>query len=107
MNFQLRELVLAYALTAASMLAGLLVMRADGRAYWRWPVYSVMVMTLGVVLWNLLRKHLLPVHADLTHPTALYYGALGLYALLGFALGSLLGRLTRRKTPAEEEPSRE
>ena len=62
MNFspQLRELVIAYGVTAAAMLIGLLLMRADRRAYFRWPVYSAMVMALGVVLWNLLRKHLLP-----------------------------------------------
>jgi len=107
MSFQLRELLIAYGVTAAAMLAGLLLMRADARAYWRWPVYSAMVMTLGVVLWNLLRKHLLPPYADLTHPAALYYGALGLYVALGFATGSLLGRLTRRKTSGEQESSRE
>ena len=107
MNLQLRELGIAYGVTAAAMFAGLLLMRADARAYWRWPVYSVMVMTLGVVCWNLLRKHLLPLHADLSHPAALYYGALSLYAVLGIALGSLLGRATRRKTPPEEDSSRE
>ena len=57
---QMRELFIAYGLTAVAMLIGLLLMRADRRAYFRWPVYSVMVMALGVVLWNLLRKHLLP-----------------------------------------------
>ena len=107
MNFQLLELALAYGLTAGAMLAGLLSRRADSRAYWRWPVYSVMVMALGVVLWNLLRKHLLPVHADLTHPTLLYYGALSVYVVLGFGAGSLLGRLTRRKTPLEADPPEE
>jgi len=107
MSSQLRELLIAYGMTAAAMLAGLLVMRAGTRAYWRWPVYSAMVMALGVVLWNLARKHLLPVHADLTHPAALYYGALGLYVVLGFGVGSLLGRATRRKTPGEEESTRE
>ncbi len=35
-------------------------MRADRRAYWRWPVYSAMTMVLGVVLWSLLRKHVFP-----------------------------------------------
>ena len=107
MSPQLRELSIAYGITAAAMLAGLLSMRADTRAYWRWPVYSAMVMALGVVLWNLARKHLLPVHADLAHPAALYYGALGMYAVLGFGVGSLLGRATRRKTPVEEESTRE
>jgi hypothetical protein len=107
MTLQLRELLIAYGLTAGAMLAGLLLMRADRRAYWRWPVYSAMVMALGVVLWNLVRKHLLPAHADLAHPAAVYYGALSVYVLLGFAVGSLLGRLTRRNTPAEPEPQRE
>ena len=107
MSPQLRELLIAYGLTAGAMFAGLLLMRADKRAYWRWPVYSAMVMALGVVLWNLARKHLLPVHADLTHPAALYYGALSLYVVLGFAAGSLLGRATQRKTPLEEESPRE
>ncbi|HET7810999.1 MAG TPA: hypothetical protein VFL16_10525 [Steroidobacteraceae bacterium] len=107
MTLQLRELLIAYGLTAGAMLAGLLLMRADRRAYWRWPVYSAMVMALGVVLWNLVRKHLLPAHADRAHPTAVYYGALSVYVLLGFAVGSLLGRLTRRNTPAEQEPQRE
>ena len=44
-----------------------LLMRADRRAYFRWPVYSVMVMALGVVLWNLMRKHLLPGEWAFTH----------------------------------------
>ncbi len=57
---QLRELLIAYGVTAVAMLIGLLLMRADKRAYFRWPVYSAMAMALGVVLWNLLRKHLLP-----------------------------------------------
>ena len=58
-SLQLRELMIAYSLTAGAMLVGLLLMRADSRAYFRWPVYSVMVMALGVVLWNLARKHLI------------------------------------------------
>lgn len=100
MNLQLAELALAYAITAAAMFAGLLLMRADTRAYWRWPVYSAMALALGVVSWNLLRKHLLPAEWVLTRPNAIYYGALGLYALLGFGLGALLGRLTRKRTVA-------
>ncbi len=100
MNLQLAELALAYAITAAAMLAGLLLMRADTRAYWRWPVYSAMALALGVVSWNLLRKHLLPAEWVFTRPNAIYYGALALYALLGFALGALLGRLTRKRTVA-------
>lgn len=105
MNFslQLRELLIAYGLTASAMFAGLLLMRADSRAYFRWPVYSVMVMALGVVSWNLLRKHLLPEDWAVTHAHGMYFGALGLYLALGFGVGVLLGRLTRarpyRSTP--------
>ena len=98
MNIQLRELAITYGITAASMLAGLLVMRADTRAYWRWPVYSAMVMALGVVLWNLLRQHVIPDPWTRSHPRAMYFCALSLYALLGLALGLLLGRLTGGKT---------
>jgi hypothetical protein len=90
------ELAIAYGITAAAMLASLLLKRADTRAYWRLPAYSAMALALGVVSWNLSRKHLLPEHWVSTHPDAVYYGALALYALLGFALGLLLGRLTRR-----------
>ena len=100
MNLQLVELGIAYAITAAAMLGGLLLMRADSRAYWRWPVYSAMAMALGVVTWNLLRKHLLPAEWVLTKPAAIYYGALVLYALVGFGIGLLLGRLTRQRTIA-------
>ncbi len=101
MNFslQLRELMIAYGVTAGAMLIGLIVMRADQRAYFRWPVYSAMVMALGVVSWNLLRKHVLPGEWGITHAGGLYSGALGLYAALGLAIGLLLGRLTGRKTP--------
>ncbi len=101
MNPQLQQLFIAYGITAAAMLAGLLVMRADTRAYWRWPVYSAMVMVLGVVVWNLVRDHLVPAEWILRHPAALYYSALTLYAVLGLALGVLLGRLTRRTTSLE------
>lgn len=96
MNPDLRELGIAFGVTAAAMLIGLLLMRADRRAYWRWPVYSAMAMVLGVVLWNLLRKHLLPVEWTITQPGWLYYGALSLYASVGVVLGLLVGRLTRR-----------
>lgn len=101
MNFplQLRELMIAYGVTAGAMLTGLLLMRADQRAYFRWPVYSAMVMALGVVSWNLLRKHVLPEEWGITHAGALYYGALSIYGALGLAIGLLLGRLTGRKTP--------
>lgn len=94
-SLQLRELLIAYGLAAAGMLAGLLLMRADRRAYWRWPVYSAMAMALGVILWNLLRKHVFPADWVLTHPRFVYYSALAIYVLLGAALGLLTGRLTR------------
>jgi hypothetical protein len=98
MNSQMYGLAIAYGITAIAMLAGLLLMRADGRAYWRWPVYSAMAMVLGVVLWSLLRKYLLPPEWGITRSQMLLYGALGLYALIGFAAGMLLGRLTRVRT---------
>ena len=100
---QIRELVIAYCLTAVAMLIGLVLMRADRRAYFRWPVYSAMAMTLGVVSWNLLRKHLLAAAWLTTHANLLYYGALGVYAAIGFTFGLLLGRLTERKTAPESE----
>jgi hypothetical protein len=100
LNLQLTELAIAYGITAAAMLAGLLLMRADARAYWRWPVYSAMALALAVIAWNLLRKHLLPAEWVVTKPAAIYYGALVLYALVGFGLGLLLGRLTRQRTIA-------
>ena len=102
MNLQLQELFVAYGVTAFAMLCGLLIMRADARAYWRWPVYSAMAMTLGVVAWNLLRAHALPPDWSVTRSTTLYYCALGLYASTGGALGLLLGRLTRGKTPGSD-----
>ena len=102
MNAQLRELFVAYAVTALAMLCGLWVMRADARAYWRWPVYSAMAMVLGVVTWNLLRAHALPPHWSVTRSGLIYYCALGLYAMTGGAFGLLLGRLTRRKTPGSD-----
>jgi len=103
MNPQLQQLMIAYGVTAAAMLAALLLMRADARAYWRWPVYSAMGLALGVVSWSLVRKHLIPVGWTVLYPGALYYGALFLYALLGSAFGVLLGRLTRRKTSPEQD----
>ncbi len=98
MNFnqQLPELLIAYALAAGGMLAALLLMRADARAYWRWPVYSAMAMALGVILWNLLRKHVIPADWPITHPGFIFYGALAIYVQLGFALGLLMGRLARK-----------
>jgi formate-dependent nitrite reductase membrane component NrfD len=100
---QMRELFIAYGLTAGAMLIGLLVMRADRRAYFRWPVYSVMVMALGVVLWNLLRKHLFPQTWSESHASALYYGALTLYLALGIVVGLFLGRLTRGAERSQQE----
>jgi Na+/glutamate symporter len=95
---QLRELAIAYGITAIAMLIGLLLMRADRRAYFRWPVYSAMVMALGVVLWNLMRRHIVADVWGPAHSTALYFGALALYFVLGLGLGLLLGRLTRSKS---------
>jgi len=99
-NSQIRELVIAYVATAVPFLGALLLVRAEGRAYFRWPVYSVMVMVLGVVLWNLIHKRLPPAWTA-AHASVVYYGALLLYVVLGFGMGLLLGRLTRRKTPAD------
>lgn len=103
MNSQIRELIIAYVATAVPFLGALLMLRAEGRAYFRWPVYSVMVMVLGVVAWNLIHRRL-PPEWNVTHASALYYGALTLYVLLGFGMGTLLGRLTRRKTPGVDTP---
>src|SRR5687768_16442006 len=94
---QLRELLIAYGISAGAMLLGLLLSRADSRAYFRWPVYSAMAMALGVISWNLLRKHLLPLEWGVTHPGVVYYGALSLYALFGLGVGLLLGRLARAR----------
>ncbi len=95
---QMRELAIAYGITAVAMLIGLLLMRADRRAYFRWPVYSAMAMALGVVSWNLMRKHLLPAEWSVTHASVLYYGALSVYVALGIGLGLLLGRISKTKT---------
>jgi len=103
MNSQMQGLFIAYGVTAAAMLAGLLVMRADVHAYWRWPVYSAMAMVLGVVSWNLLRGHVFPPEWTMLHARALYFSALVLYMLVGLALGLLLGRLTGRKTPRSKD----
>jgi hypothetical protein len=93
MNEQIRELIIAYVATAVPFLGALLMLRAEGRAYFRWPVYSAMVMVLGVVVWNVIRKRL-PSGWEITHASTLYYGALSLYFLLGLAFGVLLGKLT-------------
>jgi hypothetical protein len=95
MNSQLNELLIAYVCSAVGMLMGMLVTRAGSRAYWRWPVYSAMAMSVGVVLWSVLRKNVFPVEWILLHGRALYLGALALYVLLGLGAGLLLGRLTR------------
>lgn len=92
---QINGLAIAYAVTASGMLAGLLLLRADRRAYWRLPVYSTMVMVLGVMLWNGLLRKQIPAHAAIAHAQSYFYAALALYAVLGFACGCLLGRLTR------------
>ena len=102
---QLRELAIAYGLTAVAMLVGLLMMRADRRAYFRWPVYSVMVMALSVILWNLVRSRLLPAQWSATHSAAMYYAVLTLYFVMGFACGVLLGRLTRGAGPGNRDNS--
>ena len=95
MNSQLNELLIAYVFSAAGMLVGMLVMRAGSRAYWRWPVYSAMAMTVGVVVWSVLRKNVFPPEWILLHGRVLYLSALALYGLLGLGAGVLLGRLTR------------
>lgn len=100
MNPQIRMLLIAYSLTAGAMLLVLLLRRAQPQVYWRWPVYSAMVLALGVVLWNLLRNKLLPADWVLTHPALLYYGALALYATLGALLGLVL---PRRRDDDEED----
>ena len=107
MNQQVQALLIAYALSAAGLAAGLVLMRADARAYWRLPVYSAMAMALGVMAWSMARKHLLsPGWVD-AHSKTMFYCALVLYSAFGLALGLLLGRMTRRKTDrsrVEESP---
>ena len=95
MNLQIRELAIAYFLSAAGMAAALLLLRADRRAWFRWPVYSAMALALGVILWNLLRKHVFPVEWLSGPSRAMYWGALAMYVVLGLSLGLLLGRITR------------
>ena len=102
MNPQLQSLLVAYAVSAAGIVVGLLIMRAGSRAWWRLPVYSAMAMGLAVMSWSLVRKHLLPPEWGVTRAQSLYYCALVLYAVIGTALGLLLGKLTQRKTPESE-----
>lgn len=101
MQSQIVQLIVAYFATAVPFVVALLLMRADGRAYFRAPVYSVMVMVLGVVLWNLARRHM-PGEWTVTRPALMYFGALALYGVLGLAFGLLLGRLTGRQNPPDE-----
>jgi hypothetical protein len=103
MSLQIRELAIAYALSAAGMLVALLLMRADKRAYLRWPVYSAMALALGVILWNLLRKHVFPADWLLGPSRGMYWGALAMYVVLGLSLGLLLGRITRARTGENHE----
>lgn len=95
MSSQYAQLLIAYAVTAAGMLLVLLITRAERRAYWRWPVYSVMAMVLGVVVWNFMRKNVLPPSWGLLHAGAMYAAALVVYASFGAGLGVLMARLTR------------
>src|SRR5688572_23747941 len=102
MSSQLLELGTAFAVTAAAMLLALLLRRAAWRLYLRWPAYSVMVMALGVVGWNLLRKHLLPAEWVFAHPRAMYFTALAVYALLGALAGWVLADVAAAEQRGEE-----
>jgi len=103
MSSQLGELLIAYGVSAAAVLVGLLLTRADSRAWFRWPVYSAMSMAMGVILWSLLRKNVLPAEWLVAYARTLYFCALGLYAVTGVSMGLLLGRLTGRKTTGPHE----
>ncbi len=94
---QLTQLVIAYAVTAAGMLLMLYLLRAQKRAFWRWPVYSVIAMGAGIAAWNGLSLHVFPVSWRLIHANAMYAAALVLYALFGAGLGWLITRLTRSR----------
>jgi Na+/glutamate symporter len=104
MNEQSLTLALAYVVTALALASGLLLTRADRRWYWRVPVYSVMVLVVGVVAWNVMRARLFPAHWSLTAADAMYYSALALYAVLGFGAGCALGRLTRKRDMIDNPP---
>jgi hypothetical protein len=95
MSSQYVQLFIAYASSAGGMLLVLFATRAERRAYWRWPFYSVMAMVLGVVSWNLMRRHVLPPSWGLLHAGAMYVAALAVYAMFGAGLGLLIARLTR------------
>jgi hypothetical protein len=109
MSAQMQVLALAFAITFGAMLTGMWLMGADKRGYLRSPLYAVVALFLGVLSWNALRAHVLPAIWGLTRPALLYYGALTLYALYGFALGLLVGRATRKRDPfpTRLEPARE
>jgi hypothetical protein len=104
MHEQALTLAIAYVVTAGGMLAGLLLMRADARAFWRLPVYSAMVMVVAIVSWNVMRARVFPAHWSLTGGDAMYYSALALYAALGFGAGCALGRLTRKRDMPDNPP---
>jgi ribose/xylose/arabinose/galactoside ABC-type transport system permease subunit len=99
---QMLQLGVAWLLAAAGMLLVLLLQRADRRAFFRWPVYSAMAMAVGVILWNLLRKHVFPADWLQGHTPLMYWGALAMYLLLGLSFGLLLGRITRRPPEGEK-----
>jgi O-antigen/teichoic acid export membrane protein len=103
MNAQLEGLAIAYAITAAAMLLGMWVMRADKRGYLRWPVYSAMVMFLAVWTWNALRRNVMPPEWGLTRPALLYYGAMAVYAVFGLGIGLIVGRVTRPRGELTKE----
>lgn len=94
---QITQLFIAYAVTAGGMLAMLYVLRAEKRAFWRWPVYSVIAMGGGIAAWNGLSLHVFPPAWRLLHANAMYVAALVLYALFGAGLGWLITRLTRSR----------
>lgn len=102
LSAQLGELGIAWLLAAAGMAVALLLMRADRRAWFRWPVYSTMAMASGVMLWNFLRKHVFPAEWLADPSGALYWSALAVYPLLGIMLGLLLARISRPRRVVNE-----
>jgi hypothetical protein len=101
LSAQMTELVIAYLLATAGMSIALWISRADRRAWWRLPLYSVMALALGVIVWNALRRHVIPADWPRTHASLIYWAALAIYPVLGLSLGLLLGRLTRRPIEGE------